>query len=556
MPYNTTSILDHLSKKLVQILLLLTLFPLISYASNSKKILINEFLASNATGIVDVDGDYSDWIELYNAGSTTINLSGWGLTDNINKPKKWVFPSVQIRPNEYLVVFASSKDKIGKNNEIHTNFSLSRDGEYLGIIEPNGTISDEYTPTYPPQETDISYGYYEGERMYFTFPTPGEENTLKGPSIPKFSHERGYYENPITVTLTTVDPDTKIYYSTDGTQPTARDQLYTKPIRITSTTPLSVVGYKNSIHTNVISHTYFYIDDIIRQDQNPEGYPDRWGVLGGDVRYDKYKVGERAPAHYGMDQGVINDPDYHPYIKDAFLSIPTVSIVTKPDYLFSGVVDEEEGGIYIHTGARGTGRGWERPVSIEYFDPQTQKQFQVNSGLRMHGAASRQPEKSGKHALRAHFRKIYGAGKLREDVFEESTAVQSFDHLLFRAGFGYSWTHWLMGDRNHSQYVIDSFAKKTQLKMGHHSAHSRFVNLYINGLFWGVYDVTERLSNNFMEAYFGGEDVDYDVMNQKGLVDGSRSDFDRMVSLAQRGRLDDLLSERLIEVIIILIICC
>ncbi len=530
-------------QKRLLIIFVLLLIPITILIGNSQKILINEFLTSNATGIVDEDGDYSDWIELYNTTNTPINLSGWGITDNINKPKKWIFPSIVIKPYGYMIIFASGKDKIGANNEVHTNFSLSREGEYLGVIEPRGMISDEYRSTYPPQHTDISYGYYEGERMYFSVPTPGRENTLDGPSFPMFSHTRGYYNEPITVTLTTNDPDTRIYYSVDGTPPSVKDNLYTEPLLIGSTTSLSVVGYKNGFHTKVDSHTYFFIDDIIRQDENPVGYPDRWGILGGSVKYEKYPAGDRAPAHYGMEQSIIDSPDYQSYLTDAFFSIPSVSIVTKPDYLFSDLNDEEEGGIYIYPRTK----GWERPISLEYFDPKTKKEFQVNCGLRIHGGASREPEKAGKHSVRAYFRKAYGAGKLRDDVFEIESAVKSFDHLLFRAGFNHSWVHWSANDQKNSQYVIDSFAKKTQLKMGHVSAHNRFVHLYINGLYWGLYDMTERVRKNFMASYFGGKDTDYDVLNHGGLVDGSRSDFNRMVSLAEDGKLDDLISENLLE---------
>lgn len=516
------------------------------HAGNSKKILINEFLASNSTGLTDVDGDHSDWIELYNPGNESVNLYGWSLTDNESKLRKWIFPSVSIEAEGYLLIFASGKDRVNPANELHTNFNLSKDGEYLALIESDGTISDEYTPAFPPQTEDVSYGFHLGEYLFFNTPTPGTENTLEGQALsPVFSVGRGFYNVPFTVSLTTNDPDTKVYYTTDGTRPTAESIPYTEPVSIVTTTPLSAVGIKDDASSLIVTHTYFFIDDIMKQPALPEGYPDRWGVLGSDVIYDKYKVGERAPAHYAMSPEVYNDSKYKNYITEGFLSIPSVSIVTTPDYLFSDVNDETEGGIYIYTGVR-TGNGWERPVSIEYYDPATEKQFQINCGLRIHGAASRQPEKSVKHSFRTHFRKIYGAGKLNFDLFEKETAVTKFDHLVFRAGFGFSWMHWGAGDRLHSQYVIDSFAKRTQLSMGQASAHDRFVHLFINGLYWGLYDISERISNNFMEAYFGGKDTDYDVMNHNGLVDGKRTDFDRMVSQAQAGNYNQLVAENLI----------
>ena len=516
------------------------------FADNSKKILINEFLADNSKGLSDSDGDRSDWIELYNPGNVAVNLTGWSLTDNANNLKKWVFPSISIEAGQYLVVFASSKNRKNTANHLHTSFSLSKDGEYLAIVEQNGTISDEYAPTFPPQREDVSYGYYDGERVFLTTPTPGAANTIENQALsPVFSVGRGFFDMPFTVTLTTNDSDTKIYYTTNGTRPTAQSTLYTAPINISTTTPLSAVGIKGDASSLIVTHTYLFINDIVKQPSIPAGYPNRWGVLGGDVRYSKYAVGERAPAHYAMNQTVCNDSRYSADIREGFLSIPTVSIVTNLSYLFSEANDANEGGIYIHTGVK-TGDGWERPVSIEYYDPSSNKQFQINCGLRLHGAASRQPEKNAKHSFRVHFRKTYETGKLNFDLFEQETAVTQFNHLIFRAGFNCSWTHHSANDRLHSQYVLDSFAKRTQRAMGHQSAHDRFAHLFINGLYWGMYNISERISGDFMESYFGGEAADYDVINHDGLSDGQQNSFDRMMNLSQSGNYNNLVSEDLL----------
>lgn len=529
------------------LLVLCVIFPLVVFAAGSKKIILNEFLTSNSTGIKDADGDYSDWIELYNPGSTSINLLGWSLTDSYSNLAKWIFPSISIAPGQYLVVFASGKDTIAANNELHTNFSLSKDGEYLAIIEPGGIISDEYAPAYIPQQTDMSFGYYQGQLVFFEIPTPGAINSHETKAqIPQFSVQRGYFVNPFTVSLSVSDSETRIYYTTDGTRPTAQSMLYSGPLSIDKTTPLSAVGIKNEICSHIVTQTYFFIKDIVNQPNNPPGYPDRWGYLGADVKYADYAVGERAPADYALDPGVCESPAYKDLIQKAFISIPTVSIVTNPGYLFSDSTDEDEGGIYIHTGVV-LGAEWERPVSIEYFEPATNRQFQINCGLKLHGAASRQPEKTGKHSFRAAFRGIYGAGKLQFDLFENASAVNKFDHLIFRAGYNQSWLHTDSWQRTNSQYTNDSFSKKVQLDMGQPSSHDRFVHLYINGLYWGLYDVSERISDNFMEAYFGGGEADYDIINHDGLSEGYITAYNRMLELAKAGNYDELVSEKLLD---------
>jgi hypothetical protein len=113
-------------------------------------------MAANQNGLDDEDGDEEDWIEIYNPGPGIVNLAGWSLTDATNDMRKWVFPSVTLASNAYLVVFASNKDR--NTGELHTNFRLSDDGEYLALVRSNGTIATEFRPTFPIQGPDISYG--------------------------------------------------------------------------------------------------------------------------------------------------------------------------------------------------------------------------------------------------------------------------------------------------------------------------------------------------------------------------------------------------------------
>jgi hypothetical protein len=123
---------------------------------------ISEFLAVNDTGADDEDRDESDWIEIHNAGTTTVGLEGWYLTDAANNPTKWRFPAVVLEPDGYLIVFASGKDRRDPAGELHANFRLSGAGEYLGLVRPDGvTVVSEFAPLYPVQAADVSYGLVE-----------------------------------------------------------------------------------------------------------------------------------------------------------------------------------------------------------------------------------------------------------------------------------------------------------------------------------------------------------------------------------------------------------
>ncbi|KAA3610820.1 MAG: hypothetical protein DWQ01_07890 [Planctomycetota bacterium] len=155
---------------------------------------ISEFLASNGQGWVDEDGDTSDWIELFNPGPAPVDLSGWFLTDDQSDLQQWAFPAgTSLAPQAFLVVFASDKDRAVAGQELHTNFKLRADGEYLALIKADGIqIASEYAPEFPQQYSDVSFGYAfqagPPEHSYFPVPTPGEANGPGGPLIEDVSH--------------------------------------------------------------------------------------------------------------------------------------------------------------------------------------------------------------------------------------------------------------------------------------------------------------------------------------------------------------------------------
>jgi hypothetical protein len=121
---------------------------------------ITEFMAVNNTTLNDEDRDNSDWIEIHNEGTTIQNLAGWYLTDSTNNLAQWQFPATNVPPNGYLVVFASGKNRRDPGEPLHTNFRLSGDGEYLALVRPDGvTVATEFSPAFPPQIADVSYGF-------------------------------------------------------------------------------------------------------------------------------------------------------------------------------------------------------------------------------------------------------------------------------------------------------------------------------------------------------------------------------------------------------------
>ena len=118
-------------------------------ACPAQDLLITEFMASNDDGLRDEEGESSDWIEVHNSGLEPVNLDGWYLTDSAANLRRWGFPPAIIAGGEFLVVFASGKDRRDPAGPLHTDFQLDADGEFLALVSPAGEIAHEYSPEYP-----------------------------------------------------------------------------------------------------------------------------------------------------------------------------------------------------------------------------------------------------------------------------------------------------------------------------------------------------------------------------------------------------------------------
>lgn len=129
-------------------------------------LVISEFMARNTTTLVDEDGDYSDWIEVYNRGTSAVSLKGWHLTDNADELDKWSFPEQSLEPGNFLLVRASGKDRATAGGELHTNFKIGGSGEFLALTQdaPNVNNPDQiaiisqYMTAFPTIGGDVSFG--------------------------------------------------------------------------------------------------------------------------------------------------------------------------------------------------------------------------------------------------------------------------------------------------------------------------------------------------------------------------------------------------------------
>ena len=231
-------------------------------------VVISEFMAANKSTLQDNYLEFSDWIELHNRGDVAQNLDGWFLTDSSTDLTQWRLPAVSLAPGAYLTVYASEKDDAVAGQPLHTNFKLDAGGEYLALVRPDGlTIQHEYTPAYPDQVDDISYGLsFERtagnfETQFFTQPTPGAANIANAPE-PVFSVTSKTFTGTLSVALSSpLLPGAQIRYTTNRTVPTETSTLYTGPINVTNTTMIRARAFATGrTPSPVVSQTYFAVN--------------------------------------------------------------------------------------------------------------------------------------------------------------------------------------------------------------------------------------------------------------------------------------------------------
>lgn len=226
---------------------------------------ISEFMADNQSTLADPSGNRPDWIEIHNPTGQMLNLSGWYLTDDAANLRRWRFPVTQatasLAPGAYLVVFASGAESPPPDGELHAGFSLAAGGEYLALVAPDGvTVVDHFTPEYPPQMTDVSYGTAAGGGMrgFLETPTPGAANSRAIAAPVRFSQASRAFSTAFTLLLSTDPPAATIRYTLDGSVPSASSSVYGGGIEITSTTRVRARAFEAGLADGPVTGEVFY----------------------------------------------------------------------------------------------------------------------------------------------------------------------------------------------------------------------------------------------------------------------------------------------------------
>lgn len=198
---------------------------------------INEFAAAQTRDgvLLDLDGDPSDWIELYNPNPFAVDLGGYGLVDDPFAAPDVLPAGTIVAPHGYRLVFASGKAPVP--GELRTSFGLAREGDYLALRGRDGfSVLQEFAPVYPPQQEDVSYGWTGTTFDYFTGPTPGAINdTPPGPRAAEveFVTPPQTFTTSLPVSLATTEPGGVIRYTIDGSLPDENSPVFSGPIVLT-----------------------------------------------------------------------------------------------------------------------------------------------------------------------------------------------------------------------------------------------------------------------------------------------------------------------------------
>ena len=332
--------------------------------------------------------------------------------------------------------------------------------------------------------TATNHGFYVGEFIRITGASPSEYNG-------DFVIVSVVGSNTFTYTMAST-PAT----DASGTMGATRvSHKYTGPLTINTTTTVRAASAPSGGTVGIsLTESYIFINDVINQSSTPTGFPTDWtGTASGTVT---------TPADYAMDTRITTGATAQAEIRAGLLSLPTMSIVMSKANLF-----DTSYGIYSNSQVTDNNS----PVSggsLEYIDPDSSDTFQINAAFRMYGNVGRNATYK-KHSFRINFKAPYGPSKLEFPLFDDPSATQEFDTILLKSLFNDCWT-W--GGTN-VQYIRDANTAMAQLAMGDASHHVDFVNLYIDGLYWGVYCLTERPDTSFDSTYFGGDDSEWEGIN-------------------------------------------
>ncbi|MGI9244642.1 MAG: lamin tail domain-containing protein, partial [Verrucomicrobiales bacterium] len=443
-----------------------------------------------------------DWIELHNDGASAVDLGGWSISDNPGQPAKWSFPAgTQIDAGGFLLLLADDEDGSGLSTEfLHTNFKLSRGGEFLGLFDAGGVVRSQFSPGFPRQLDFYSYGRNPAGPGfgYLEAPTPGSANS--GPFFagevakPDFDSPGGFHPAALSLSMSSATPGASIRYTTDGSEPTE-----TNGNDYVGTLSLPPIGSRTA-HT--IRARAFAT-----------------GLVPSRTKSASYLIAQSANLRQAPALMITADEGR------SILKPHGVLAIEGGQY-----VDQrwEPLGCDDYNMAMQRGRPVERPAFLEYYFADTTEGFREDAGIRIAASNYSRPRmifdsvdaspwlnnSREKPSFNLFFRDEYEDDSVTLPMFGPDYPVDTFEQFRPRAG---------KNDIT-NPFIKDEIMRRLYLDMGQVGSHGVFNSLYVNGEWKGYYNTCERLREPFFQSHYPGSEQ-WDI-RQAGNPDGGLAEGD------------------------------
>jgi hypothetical protein len=447
-----------MTPKIGQRICIILLMTLSDFHYASAQLRINEILAANISANFNSYYNYTDWVELYNASNNQINLSNYTLSNNPSDPQKFlIWSEVILQPWEHFIISLDKRNYCYELN-VHTNFSLDPDGDYIGIYDPSGSVVDSLH--FGKQIRDVSYGRLPDDPDlwgYFKTPTPGSDNNTEW----TFSHQTcgnvefslspGYYHGSVVVSLSATGIADRIVYTVNGDYPKDDAQVYTEPITITQSAVIRARCLSDSVYPGEVSSATYFID---------------------------IEPADLPMVSLSTDIGNFYDNTYGFYCDG-----------TNGEYTDCAEFPAN------------WARDWERPLNFEYFTPDGQEQINQLIGSQIFGGCSRA---MAIKSLSIYARKDYSTNELKYAFFADKN-IAKYKSLVLRNS----------GSDVFASMLRDGFMQ-TLIKgrMDIDYMDYQPVLVYLNGNYFGFLNLREKMNEHYLENNHGVNPDSVDIIEK------------------------------------------
>lgn len=477
----------------------------------SQQLVINEFMSKNNSTLEDEFGDYSDWIEIFNPTQDTIHLLNWHLSDDEDELNKWTFPNLIIESGGFVLVFASGKN-IYTPNGVHTNFKIGASGEALFLCNSSGQIVDQTVEV--ELEGDQSYGRIsDGNSPFAKFYTSSPNSSNVANVVLnelQISHVSGFYDTPILLSVNSFLLGEDVHYTLDGSCPTPASPILEDILSFEPGVPTAIDI--SQIPTTPLEGPWPLPRFIWKQ-------PDTDMLMANVIRYRSFSEAQPSSKIYSGFY----------LIQDSILSrfnLPVISILSDSANFFNydtgiyipGKRYDEMGWDWWPDGNyRMRGSEWERFAHIDVFEPDGENVLLQDCGIRIFGGwSSVMPQKS----IRIIADRNYGSNRFEYPFFPDLPMDKYKQVVLRNSGNDFVKSHF-------RDAFMQSLLTGLDMEL---QAYQPFV-VFINGNYWGLHNMREKIDETYFERRFGIEEDDLMIVSACGFPEiNSNQDYVDMIA--------------------------